>query len=149
MKIKTIITGILGITAIAASYSGLRAQEKPARSVWDGVYTSEQAKRGQELYVQHCATCHGETLEGVEMAPALAGGDFLDKWAGQTLGDLFERIRVTMPRDKPGKLSRDINADITAYMLNVNAFPAGQTELPRDTPSLKQIRIDATKPEPK
>ena len=77
---------------------------------------------------------------------ALAGGDFVDKWAGQTLGDLFERIRTTMPKDKPGSLSRDINADITAYMLNVNEFPAGANELSGDSQVLKQIRIDAIKP---
>ena len=80
------------------------------------------------------------------MAPALAGGEFLDQWSGQTMGDLFERIRATMPRDRPGKLSRDINADITAYMLSFNQFPAGNTELSRDTQVLKQIKIEAAKP---
>jgi hypothetical protein len=80
------------------------------------------------------------------MAPALTGGEFLDQWAGQTMGDLFERIRATMPRDKPGRLSRDINADITAYMLSFNQFPAGEAELSRDTQALKQIRIEAAKP---
>lgn len=80
------------------------------------------------------------------MAPALAGGGFIDNWAGQSMGDLFERIRATMPRDKPGRLSRDVNADITAYMLSFNQFPSGETELPRDTQVLQQIRIDAAKP---
>lgn len=83
------------------------------------------------------------------MAPALAGGDFLDKWAGQTVGDLFERIRTTMPQTKPGRLPRDVNVDITAYIFSVNEFPPGETELPRDTQILKQIRIDATKPDKK
>jgi quinoprotein glucose dehydrogenase len=114
--------------------------------VWDGVYTKEQAQRGQPLYKQYCASCHGEMLEGIEMAPPLAGAEFLDQWSGQTLGDLFERIRATMPRDKPGRLSRDVNADITAYMLGYNQFPAGNTELSRDTQVLQQIRIDAVKP---
>lgn len=145
MKITT-----LGIAAAAAAlFTGLGAQEQPSRSVWDGVYTQEQAHRGRELYGQHCAACHGESLEGVEMAPALTGGDFLDKWTGQTVGDLFERIRTTMPQNKPGRLSRDVNVDITAYILSANDFPAGKTDLPRDTLILKQIRIDATKPEKK
>jgi cytochrome c len=131
---------------IVIGVAALLAQQKPSRSVWDGVYTKDQAKRGQPLYKQYCASCHGDTLEGIEMAPALAGGDFLDKWAGQTMGDLVERIRTTMPKDKPGRLSREINVDITAYMLSFNEFPAGETELPRDAQVLKQIRIDATKP---
>ncbi|SRR5579883_599493 len=149
MKIKLATLGVAAVAAGAAFFTALRAQEQPTRSVWDGVYTQEQAQRGRGLYGQHCASCHGESLEGVEMAPALAGGDFLDKWAGQTVGDLFERIRTTMPQNKPGRLSRDVNVDITAYILSANDFPAGKTDLPRDTLILKQIRIDATKPEKK
>ena len=80
------------------------------------------------------------------MAPALAGADFLDKWSGQTLGDLYQRIRTTMPMDKPGRLSPEVNTDITAYILSVNTFPAGRSELPRDAQMLRQIKIEATKP---
>ena len=134
------------LVATAASWAFLNAQQPAVRTVWDGVYSKEQAERGAPLFKQHCASCHGETLEGIEMAPALAGGEFIDKWAGQTMGDLFERIRATMPNDKPGRLSRAVNADITAYMLSFNKFPAGGTELSSDTEALKQIRIDAQKP---
>jgi quinoprotein glucose dehydrogenase len=147
MITKSSITAIIGIAALAASGAMLLAQGQPTKSVWDGVYTEEQAKRGRPLYTEHCAACHGDEMEGREMSPPIAGGDFLDKWSGQTMGDLFERIRTTMPQDKPGKLSREVNADITAYMLMVNQFPAGKTELSRDTQVLRQIRIDAYKPE--
>lgn len=117
-----------------------------SRSVWDGVYSTEQSKRGQESYVKECAGCHGDLLTGGEQAPPLAGGEFLSNWNGLTLGDLFERIRKTMPMNKPGKLSREVNADILAYMLAVNRFPAGSTELSHTTEVLNQIRIEATKP---
>ena len=127
-----------------------RAQPRPpgAHAVDTGgpLYTAAQAARGKVLYNQHCSACHGQSLEGIEMAPALAGGDFIDRWAGQSLGDLFERIRATMPKDRPGSLGRDVNADITAYMLSVNQFPAGTTELPGDTPALNRVRIEAVKP---
>jgi len=52
-----------------------------------------------------------------------------------------------MPADNPGKVSREMNADILTYILSVNQFPAGSTELPKGTEFLKQIRIDAAKPE--
>lgn len=133
----------------ALAIVGLAFAQEPSRSVWDGVYTEEQAKRGQPLYNEQCSSCHGDMLTGGEMAPPLAGGDFLSNWNGLTMGDLFERIRKTMPLNKPGKLSREVNADITAYMLSVNKFPAGQAELAHDTGILKQIRLDANKPEPK
>ena len=148
MKVQVLTTAIIGFLAAGAFYSTLRAQS-PSRSVWDGVFTEEQSKRGQPLYTEHCASCHGDTMGGGESAPPLAGGDFLSNWNGLTLGDLFERIRTTMPASKPGKLSREVNADILAYMLTVNQFPAGKTELARATEVLKDIRIDATKPDRK
>jgi mono/diheme cytochrome c family protein len=114
-------------------------------SVWQGVYTEEQAKRGQPLYGKYCASCHGEQLTGGEDSPPLTGGAFLANWNGLTLGDLFERIRVSMPQDRPGRLTRQQNADILAYVLGANQFPAGQAELPTETERLKQIRFEAAK----
>jgi mono/diheme cytochrome c family protein len=115
------------------------------RSVWDGVYTTDQTKRGQELYTKQCASCHGDDLSGGESAPPLAGVAFLANWTGLTVGDLFERTRVSMPQNDPGKLSRQQNADIIAYMLSMNRFPAGKVDLDKDTDVLKQIRLDAEK----
>jgi quinoprotein glucose dehydrogenase len=124
-------------------------QIRPAASVWDGVYSEEQARRGQAQYQQQCGACHGPTLAGLEMAPALAGLEFLDKWSSQTVGDLYQRIRTTMPLGKAGRLSPEVNSDITAYILSVNNFPGGKTELPHDPLLLRPIRIEATRPDRK
>jgi len=117
-----------------------------SRSVWDGVYTQEQAKRGEAAYAQECASCHGLALNGGEMAPPLTGGEFMSNWNGLTAGDLFDRIRTTMPADAPGKLNREKTADILAQILSANQFPAGSTELPHQSEILKEIRIEASKP---
>src|SRR5260370_22784361 len=103
--------GKLAIVAIPA-LAVILAQSPPSRSVWDGVYTAEQAKRGQGLYNTQCASCHGDTLGGGESAPALAGAEFMSNWSGLTVGDLFERTRTSMPQSKPGSLSRELNAHI-------------------------------------
>src|SRR6202041_2244646 len=103
----------------------------------------------QPLFSQQCASCHGDTLTGGETAPALAGGDFLANWNGLTVGDLFERIRTTMPLDKPGSLTRDVEGDIVSYIFSFNKFPSGQTELPHDAPTLRGILIQSMKPEGK
>src|SRR5262249_41635020 len=108
----------------------LRAQ--PTKSVWDGVYTEEQANRGKQGYSEQCASCPGPELTGGEMAPALSGGEFMAGWDGLTVGDLFERIRISMPQNSPGSLSGAQNADILAFVLASNKFPAGQTELGKD-----------------
>ena len=138
---------LLGAVAIVSSFCTLRAQA-PAetRSVWDGVYTDEQAKRGEEVYHQECAACHGEMLTGGESAPPLTGGAFQANWNGLSLGDLFDRIRKTMPQSKPGRLTRQQDADVLAFLLSINKFPAGKAELYRQSEMLKEIRFEAKKP---
>ncbi len=113
-----------------------------SRSVWDGVYTREQATRGQTAYREECMKCHGENLGGGEAGPPLAGDEFLQKWNGKTAGDLFAAIRKTMPSDDPGNLSSRQYSDIVAYILGVNEFPAGQKELDREIAALNEIRIE-------
>lgn len=122
-------------------------QEQKATTVWNGVYTAEQAKRGAALYANSCGSCHGLELNGGESAPPLTGGDFMSNWSGLTVGDLFERIRTTMPADRPGTLTREQTANVVAHILNVGQFPAGTTELSTRTETLKQISIVAIKPE--
>lgn len=119
------------------------------RSVWDGVFTAEQARQGQARYNELCASCHGDTLAGGESAPPLAGGEFLANWNSLTVGDLFDRTRATMPQNKPGSLSREVNAEIMAYLLSANQFPEGKETLSERSEVLKEIRIEAVKPERK
>jgi hypothetical protein len=73
----------------------------------------------------------------------------MSNWSGLTVGDLFDRIRISMPADRPGKLNREQVADILSYMLSMNQFPPGEKELERQTELLKQISIEAVKPEKK
>ncbi len=115
-------------------------------STGDGVYTDVQAGRGHAAYRTSCLTCHGETLEGSgAQNPPLAGKEFTANWNGQPISELFDKIQSSMPADKPGTLSRAVNADILAYILQVNKLPAGRKELSADAESLKQIQFDAPK----
>ena len=118
---------ILALVAAISPLSLLRVQTtEESKSVWDGVYTEEQAKRGEPIYRKECASCHGEMLTGGESAPPLTGGAFLANWNGLTVGDLFDRIRKTMPQSAPGRLTRQQDSDILAFMLSANKFPAGK-----------------------
>lgn len=105
----------------------------------DGIYTDAQAQRGADQFATNCAPCHGGTLQGNGEAPALTGAEFTSDWIGLTVGDLFDRIRTTMPQDAPGKLSRDQYADILAFILKANGYPAGQKELDKRSEYLKAI----------
>ena len=120
------------------------AASASSRTVWDGVYTLNQAKRGA-LKSGLCTHCHGDNFEGGP-APQLGGEDFMSRWSGRTVGDLFDVIRLTMPDDDPGSLPREQYADLVAYILAVNKLPTGTTEIGTQTEPLKLIRIDASKP---
>lgn len=142
MKIfaKTLAIG----AAIGSLIVVLSAQSGP--SVWDGVFTEAQAARGAAAFDHECAGCHGPEGAGGSMAPALVGATFSANYDGQTLGDLFDRNRTTMPVGKEGALSGQQVADITAYILQVNKFPAGVNELPAQSMPLKVIKYLAEKP---
>jgi mono/diheme cytochrome c family protein len=142
MNSRIAIAAVIAL-GVGTSYSALRAQT--TRSVWDGVYTEAQATRGAALFDRECAGCHGPDGEGGGMAPALVGAAFYANYDGQTVGDLFERNRTTMPVGKEGRLSGTQNADITAFMLQFNKFPPGATELPSQSMMLRQIKYVAEK----
>lgn len=135
------IVSLCGLAVVGCLFVTLSAQSTD-RSVWDGVYTEQQANRGKPMYARECAKCHGDELTGGEEAPPLSGDAFLSNWNGLTVGDLFDRIRKSMPQQAPGSLSRQQNADILAFMMAVNHYPAGKTELQTQTEVLKQIRIE-------
>jgi SAM-dependent methyltransferase/mono/diheme cytochrome c family protein len=135
---------LIGVAALAWCAAAAGAQG--ARTVWDGVYTEEQAKRGASLFDRECANCHGEAGSGGSMAPTLVGAAFAANYDGQSVGDLFDRNRTTMPVGREGQLTGQQTADITAFMLQINAFPPGTTELPSQSMALKQIKYVAVNP---
>jgi len=141
---------IIALLIIGVSQAALHAQQTDKLvSVWDGVYTKDQAKRGESLYVQNCSSCHGPDLSGNDEAAALAGPVFLSSWDGLTVGDLANRVRVSMPPNNLGKLSRQQIVDILSYVLSFNNFPAGKTELDPKPEFLKLVRVEGTKPKAK
>src|SRR5688572_20321937 len=136
----------LGVISTAMLVTLGIAMAQGQKTTWDKVYTAEQAARGEKLYADNCASCHGESLGGVEMAPPLAGDTFSSNWEGVALSDLFERMRTSMPQNKPGSLSRAQNADILAHMLKVSGFPAGDVPLDGQAGALTQIKFVTYKP---
>jgi mono/diheme cytochrome c family protein len=148
MKFTVAVLALVGMTAFGA-FSARGAVAAQAKTQWDGVYTEEQAKRGEPAYAQYCASCHGPDLAGGEMAPGLTGGEFSANWNDLTLGDLFERMRISMPQNAPGSLSRQQNADILSFILKKSNVPAGNTELPTATEQLATVKFAGQNPNQK
>jgi mono/diheme cytochrome c family protein len=125
---------------LTAAYVTLGAQAKTASA---GVYTAEQATRGEAVYKEMCAACHGDNLEGSGPMPPLAGMDFLTNWKGKTLGDLYEKTQTTMPATAPGTMTPEQTADVLGYMLKASKYAEGTMALEGKMEALLPIAIDA------
>ncbi len=123
---RSTLTLLLGSCWVATNLAV--AQQDATPSVLAGAYTEEQAIRGQVLYYQHCLLCHGETMAGVDKAPALAGPQFSSTWQAAPLAALVARI-LGMPPEKPGSLTQQESVDILSYMLWYNGLPLGEQPL--------------------
>ena len=149
----------IAIALVAAAHLTVRGEQPPDisrpepvrarladRTVWDSVFTTAQAQRGDSIYKAGCVTCHGDKLQGGstkdfgDSAP-LVGADFMANWQGQTLADLYDKIFSSMPADKPKTLDKQVIVDVMAHILNQNHFPAGSKELGTDHDSLNVVKI--------
>jgi mono/diheme cytochrome c family protein len=134
---------VIAALAAAAVHVSVRAQ---TRTTWDGVYTEEQAARGDALYKEHCTRCHGPNLQGNgEGAGPLIGPPFTTNWNGVGMGVMLERVRQSMPLDRPGTMTRQQVADLLAFVLQSNKFPAGKVELVRQPDMLNSITFQLEK----
>lgn len=98
-----------------------------------GVYTAEQAKRGEDSFGSLCMGCH--TLSSFNNAK------FKSTWNGRPLFEFVAQVVDTMPEDAPGSLSEAEYAQIVAFILKLNQVPDGKSELPLDPEWLKQVVI--------
>ena len=129
--------GVVTAAAVASQAGSLTAR--------DGVYTSEQSRKGQAHYREHCAGCHMDDLSGGGPAPSLSGDAFLAQNSQRTVAELFTRIKTTMPPDRPEQLDDATYVELIAYLLQEAGFPAGPTALPVQIDALKQIKISPAK----
>jgi mono/diheme cytochrome c family protein len=129
-QIRTALGAVLAVWAIAFLLAPVvTTAGQAARTVQDGVFTDAQATRGQVLYTQRCAGCHGPDLTGGAQAPPLDGPVFRFKWRQEPLSALFIKIRYTMPpAADAAKLTPEQGADLVAHILKTNRFPSGKAD---------------------
>jgi S-disulfanyl-L-cysteine oxidoreductase SoxD len=129
---------VLAVVLLSAAASRPVAQAK--KTVWDGVYTAQQADRGEQIYKRACSYCHRADLSGGDDgAPALRGAPFVGQWKDRPLSEMFFVLRETMPQEDPGSLKAEEYADIIGFLLESNGARAGDAELPADNETLKGI----------
>jgi len=140
---KTSICFVLGVGLLGAAYSSVQAQGPKA--VNDGIYTAAQADRGKAAYAMNCAGCHGDKAEGGAAGPTLSGPDFTNGYKDGNAAALYNKISMDMPSSAPGSLTPEQYADVMAYVLSVNKYPAGPAELPKDGAGLRDVKMSAPK----
>jgi S-disulfanyl-L-cysteine oxidoreductase SoxD len=111
---------------------GLEAAQAP-RQASAGVYTTAQAERGKKSFDETCTACHNPER--------FTGPEFVKHFAGQPLSTLWGSVNA-MPEDNPGSLPPEGYADIIAYMLSLNGFPAGAAELAGTEDAMKSVTLD-------
>lgn len=137
-RVLSTVAGLLILSAFANPDLTLFNE----RSVWSGVYSTSQAERGRTAFETTCAMCHSADLSGRGAIPALRGDAFTSERHGGTVGDLYQLVSTTMPPGRPTALSPEGYADVVAYLLNANSFPAGEADLPHHPETLHAIVFD-------
>jgi S-disulfanyl-L-cysteine oxidoreductase SoxD len=141
VSVKSLLM-VVGTALIAASPVNAQESSPPPapaeRSTLSGVYTTEQAARGRDAFLGSCKSCHAPESQ--------TGDNFSRLWMGKSLLDLFKYVSELMPENNPGSLAPEVNADVVAYLLQLNAQPPGKSELTGDHTALKAIKVEPAKP---
>ncbi|MCG8415174.1 MAG: cytochrome c [Pseudomonadales bacterium] len=119
---------LLSITLISLSLPRILFAQSE-HPLHQGIYSAEQASRGEASFMASCASCHANDLRGNSNSPGLVGVGFLFLWEDRPLAELFNKMRSEMPTDRPGSLSTAVYLDLLAFILQRNGYPAGDSDL--------------------
>ena len=140
MKIKFLL-----VIGLVAAFSGnipgfLSHAQQQSQQV--ASYTLAQAAAGEAAYQQQCVACHGDNLEGFELAPSLSGDFFTRRWGGKAVAELAAELR-RMPPEQVDGLDDRVYSNILAYLLQQNGAEAGDNPLPSEMAAMNEILIPA------
>jgi len=135
VRVAAILVWVAVVIVRVTSAQAPQTKDPSMRSTLDGVYSAEQADRGQKLYGMTC-------LGGCHNSASHKGPEFKKNWAGHLVEELYERIADTMPDDNPGALTAKESADVVGYLFKINGIPAGKEDLGTDRAVLGKIKIE-------
>jgi S-disulfanyl-L-cysteine oxidoreductase SoxD len=130
----------------AAGFSLVTAAPLPAsaqgREQRPPAFTQAQVQRGKSIYQKNCQDCHGSTLDNGEFGGApLKGSYFRQHWGSGDVSALFGYVNTLMPPDRPGQLSLQSYADLTAFLLSNNGYAPGAEELTTDEGAQRSMTL--------
>lgn len=147
-EIKALRSPSLTSAQVYALRSGVAGGAAPATAAAGGAggtsvsFTTGQVARGSDIYADRCVQCHGDKLDNGEFGgAALNGMYFKQHWSGGSAAALIGYMKAKMPPDRPGSLTDQNYADLTAFLLDANDYPKGDKELPPDTASQQAMSL--------
>jgi mono/diheme cytochrome c family protein len=148
-EIKALRAAPLTSAQVYALRSGVAGGGTPATATANGAggttpvsFTADQVARGSDIYADRCVQCHGDTLDNGEFGGApLNGKYFKQHWGGGSAAALVAFMKAKMPPDRPGSLTDQSYADLTAFLLDSNDYPKGDKELPPDAQSQQAMSL--------
>jgi mono/diheme cytochrome c family protein len=142
---RSVFRLLILLTVAALTGAAMTAiTERPAaaiqsKTVWDGVYTEQQAARGAATFASTCSRCHSADANAGEEGRNIAGKAFWDGFRESTVDRLLDYVSRNMPNGAGGTLSADTYADLVAFILSRNDLPSGPKELTKDSAAGVQI----------
>jgi mono/diheme cytochrome c family protein len=134
--LMSVVPSVFAIAMVTAATAPV-ATQVPTKSTNDGVYTKAQSERGQKVFGEKCTACHEPSR--------FSGEAFHESWDNKALKELWDVASGTMPEDNPGSLKQQEYADILAYFLSLNAYPAGEAELEGNAAAMAAIKVEKNK----
>ena len=123
--------------AVLVTSAAVAAKQAPTKTTNSGVYTTAQADRGKKVFSEKCTGCHEPSR--------FSGETFHESWDNKPLKDIWDVASGTMPEDNPGSLKQQEYADIIAYFLSLNEYPAGDAELQPGAAPMAAIKVEKKK----
>jgi len=140
MKFKFLL--VIGLVAAFSGNTPGFLSHAQQQSQQVASYTLAQAAAGEAAYQQQCAACHGDNLEGFELAPSLSGNFFTRRWGGKAVSELAAELR-RMPPEQVEGLDDRVYSNILAYLLQQNGAEAGENPLPTEVATMNELLIPA------
>jgi mono/diheme cytochrome c family protein len=125
---------LIGVAAAACVTTGVISAQAPTKTTNSGVFTAAQAERGKTLFSNSCTACHDTAR--------FSGETFLESWNEKAMKEIWDVASGTMPEDNPGSLKQQEYADILAYFLQLNEYPAGDAELAPGAAAMASIKVE-------
>ena len=143
MTVKKTVILSCSLFLVGFSYNLLRGQSAPAAMASTALIKPTAAKRCIRSSV--CRATGLPWMARVRIRPSAGTTSCLNTRASPQL-NVYDMIQKLMPATSPGTLTRPEAADLLAYILSFNKFPAGKTDLPSDEDSLKKLVLPKPAP---